>query len=91
MKVIDGRESCVRTLHAESNALDQAGGDAYGCSLYTTAYPCFECAKRIVNAGIRRVAYGEFYESRLTGLVADFFEAADVSLWLEKIEVTDGK
>jgi dCMP deaminase len=55
---------CVASLHAESNALDFAGRFALGCSIYVTASPCFDCAKRIINAGIVRVTYDEAYESR---------------------------
>lgn len=55
---------CVRTLHAESNAIDFAGRFAAGCTLFVTVTPCWDCAKRIVNAGITRVCYDEHYESR---------------------------
>lgn len=55
---------CVRTLHAESNALDYAGRFAQGCTLYCTVTPCWDCAKRIVNASINKVVYDEHYESR---------------------------
>jgi len=55
---------CVRTLHAESNAIDFAGRFAARCTLYVTVTPCWDCAKRIVNAGITRVCYDEHYESR---------------------------
>lgn len=55
---------CVRTLHAESNALDFAGRSAQGCDLYVTITPCWDCAKRIVNSSIIRVVYDEHYESR---------------------------
>ena len=78
LKNIDGRESCVRTLHAESNALDDAGRRAEGGMIYVTVTPCFDCAKRIVNAGITRVIWGEYYPSRNTQLVVDFFQQAGV-------------
>lgn len=56
---------CVRTLHAESNALDYAGTRlAQNCTLYVTITPCWDCAKRIIGAGIMRVVYDEHYESR---------------------------
>jgi len=55
---------CVRTLHAESNAIDYAGRLASGCTLFTTVSPCYDCAKRIVNAQIAHVVYDEFYPSR---------------------------
>lgn len=61
-QIVDGH--CVRTLHAESNAIDFAGRAAQGCTLYVTVTPCWDCAKRIINAGILRVVYDEHYNSR---------------------------
>ncbi|RLB55656.1 MAG: deaminase [Deltaproteobacteria bacterium] len=55
---------CVRTIHAESNAIIQAAknGTAIGeAGIYVTASPCWNCFKMIVNAGIQRIAFGEFY------------------------------
>lgn len=80
LAIIDGRESCIRTLHAESNALDYAGRDAEGCTLYVTCIPCHDCAKRIINAGIQRVVYDEYYESRKTSLVEALFNRAGLSI-----------
>lgn len=73
LKTIDGRESCVRTLHAESNAIDFSGSAVRGAKLYTTVIPCYDCAKRIINAGIQHVRYAEYYASRNTELVIDYF------------------
>ena len=66
VRVIDGRESCVRTLHAESNAIDDAGAACRGAWLITTVIPCRLCALRIVQAGFDGVWYHEFYESQGT-------------------------
>jgi dCMP deaminase len=55
---------CVGTIHAEANAILQAARNGVNISsseLYTTASPCWSCFKMIVNAGIRRIYYGEFY------------------------------
>lgn len=55
---------CVRTVHAEANAIIQAARNGVrleGAEIYVTASPCFNCFKLIVNAGIRRILYGEFY------------------------------
>jgi dCMP deaminase len=55
---------CVRTVHAEANALVQAARNGVrtdGASIYVTASPCFACFKLIANAGIVRIAFGEFY------------------------------
>jgi len=81
IRVIDGRESCVRTLHAESNALDRSTSvNLVGDDLYVTVIPCYDCAKRIVNAGIGQVFYAEYYQSRNTDLVKDYFESAGTEL-----------
>lgn len=54
-------------LHAEANAitkLARSGNNSDQATLYVTASPCIECAKLIIQAGIRRVIYAEQY--RLT-------------------------
>ena len=54
-------------LHAEANAitkLARSSNNSDGSTLYVTASPCIECAKLIIQAGIKRVVYGEKY--RLT-------------------------
>ena len=54
-------------LHAEANAitkLARSNNNSDGATIYITASPCIECAKLIIQAGIRRVVYGEQY--RLT-------------------------
>ena len=51
-------------LHAEANAitkLARSSNNSDGSTLYVTATPCIECAKLIIQAGIRRVVYGEPY------------------------------
>lgn len=55
---------CVRTLHAEQNAIIQAalhGVSVNGGTLYVTHQPCLNCAKMIINAGIKRVVYAGDY------------------------------
>jgi dCMP deaminase len=55
---------CVRTVHAEANAIVQAARNGVrtdGAGIYVTASPCFACFKLIANAGIVRVVFGEFY------------------------------
>ena len=54
-------------LHAEANAISKvakSGNSAEGSTLYVTASPCMECAKLIIQSGIRRVVYRDEY--RLT-------------------------
>lgn len=76
LRNVNGRDSCVRTLHAESNAIDHAGQQAKGSTLYCTATPCYECAKRIVNAGVYRLVVKEFYASQNSDLSLDLLKKA---------------
>ena len=51
-------------LHAEANAITKVAKSANNCdgaTLYVTASPCIECSKLIIQAGIKRVVYGEKY------------------------------
>jgi dCMP deaminase len=79
-EIVDGH--CVRSLHAESNAIDFAGRFAMGCSIYVTVTPCYDCAKRIVNVGIVHVLWDEFYQSRYgkSAKVADFLASAGIKV-----------
>lgn len=71
-------------LHAEANAISKvakSGNNSAGATLYVTASPCIECAKLIIQAGIRRVVYRDEY--RLTDGV-DLLRRAGVET--EKID-----
>ena len=51
-------------LHAEANAitkLARSSNNSDRATLYVTAAPCLECSKLIIQAGIKRVVYGEAY------------------------------
>lgn len=64
---------CVRTVHAEMNAIAQAARNGVrieGAILYTTASPCWPCFKMMANAGIKEIVFEEFYREN------SIFEAA---------------
>ena len=67
-------DHCVRTIHAEANAILQAARNGVkidGSSIYITASPCYNCFKLVTNVGIREVFYGELYrDERITELAA---------------------
>jgi dCMP deaminase len=51
-------------LHAEANAITKiarSNNSSEGATLYVTASPCIECAKLIIQAGIKRVVFAEKY------------------------------
>jgi dCMP deaminase len=58
---------CVRTIHAEANAVIQAAKNGVRIdqgSIYVTASPCWGCFKMIANAGLKKIVYGEFYRDQ---------------------------
>ena len=58
---------CVRTVHAEANAIVQAARNGVridGASIYVTASPCWSCFRLIANAGVNKVSFGEFYRDQ---------------------------
>ena len=67
-------------LHAEANAITKvakSGNSSAGATLFVTASPCAECAKLIIQAGIRRVVYRDAY--RLTDGI-DLLERAGIEV-----------
>ncbi len=61
-EMVDGH--CVRTTHAEANAIVQAAKNGVEINLseiFVTASPCYNCFKLIANAGIKTIYYKEFY------------------------------
>jgi dCMP deaminase len=88
----DGKVSkhCIRTAHAEQNAIVQAalhGISTGGATLYAKFEPCFTCAKMIINAGIKRVVCERMYHA--AELTRKFFKDAGVELVILKNEVQD--
>lgn len=76
--MVDGH--CVRTLHAEQNAILQAaqfGVSTQGAEIFTTSSPCLNCAKMIINAGITRVWFQEGYPDEMA---LGFLEEAGVDV-----------
>jgi len=74
-------DHCVRTIHAEANAIIQAalhGVSSKGATCYVTHFPCLNCAKMLINAGVVRIVYGNEYRIDETAL--KFLVAANVEL-----------
>jgi len=76
---------CIRTVHAEANAICQSARNGVrieGATLYVTASPCFNCFKLCASAGIASIVYGEFYRDQR---VFDFALQAGIDLRLFNI------
>ena len=57
---------CVRTIHAEKNAILQCarfGMSTDGASLYVTDFPCLQCTKSLLQAGIKEINYIRNYHN----------------------------
>lgn len=69
MRIPSGqRHEICRGLHAEQNVIIQAaihGINIRGAELYCTTHPCAQCAKMLINCGIRRIWYAEHYPDDL--------------------------
>ena len=68
--------------HAELNAILNSIKDISGCTLYVTLYPCNECAKAIIQSGIKKLVY---HTNKYPD--ADSTKAAELMLRLAHIEV----
>lgn len=80
--LVDGH--CVRTIHAEMNAILQCakfGVQTEGAEIYVTHFPCLPCSKAIIQAGIKTVYYAADY--RNDPYAMDLFKEAKVKV--EKI------
>ena len=61
------RHEICRGIHAEQNAVIQAGAErTHGATMYTTTFPCSICAKIIINARIKRIYYWGAYADPLS-------------------------
>ena len=71
---------CVRTIHAEANAIAQAAKNGVridDSEIYVTGSPCLTCFKLITNSGIKTIYYREFYrDERIT----DYAKQSEVKL-----------
>lgn len=90
----NGKESqhCIRTTHAEQNAIVNAarfGAALNGATLYCHMTPCYVCAKMIINAGIKRVVCNKDYHKGLRS--KEIFQEASVTYELlnDEIETYD--
>lgn len=72
---------CVRTVHAETNALLQCakyGTPTNGADLYVTHFPCLPCTKSIIQAGIKNLYYATDYKNNAYAI--ELLEQAGVNV-----------
>lgn len=62
----EGNTTVPSVLHAEANAITKIArstNSSEGATLYVTLSPCYDCAKLIIQAGIKRIVYSETYRN----------------------------
>lgn len=83
--VIEGH--CVRTIHAEMNALLQCakfGVPTEGAEIYVTHFPCIHCCKALIQSGIKRVYYATDYKNH--PYAVNLFKESGIEV--EKVELS---
>jgi dCMP deaminase len=81
-------------LHAEANAITKvaaSNNNSAGATIYITSSPCIECAKLIIQAGIKRVVFSEKYHTEegvnllnRAGITVDFIEITTTTITQKK-------
>ncbi len=77
--LVDGH--CIRTIHAETNAIIQAalhGVSIKNSTCYVTHFPCINCTKELINAGINRLVYSISY--RIDENAMEFLRIANIEI-----------
>ena len=90
----EGKESshCIRTVHAEQNAIAQAakiGTPLLGSTIYSSMFPCYTCAKIIISAGITRVVAQNDYHASVRS--KEIFKEAGVKFEIVNNEIKEYK
>lgn len=84
--LVDGH--CVRTVHAEANALLQCakfGVPTNETTMYVTHFPCLQCTKQMIQAGITKIVYEHDYRNH--ALAVQLFAESNVTI--EQVSLTD--
>lgn len=80
-------DHCVRTVHAEINALLQCakfGVPTEGAEIYVTHFPCLNCCKSLIQAGLKKVFYAQDYKNHEFAI--DLFQQAGVEVKQVELE-----
>lgn len=77
--LVDGH--CVRTIHAEQNAIIQCAKSSTSCegaTAYVSHFPCLHCTKTLIQSGISRIVY--YYDYRVDQNAMDMLKKANIDI-----------
>ncbi len=83
------RQELCRAVHAEQNVIIQAaklGISLDNATLYITHFPCYTCAKLLINAGIKRIVYEEDYPDEFAKKILE-----EAKITIEKLQLPNDK
>jgi len=83
------RQELCRAVHAEQNVIIQAaklGISLDNATLYITHFPCYTCAKLLINAGIKRIVYEEDYPDEFAKRILE-----EAKITTEKLQLPNDK
>lgn len=63
--IVDGH--CIRTLHAEVNAIMHSTGDLDGATAYVLGTPCIDCVKKLLTKKVKRILFTRDYDNQARG------------------------
>ncbi|MDD3399693.1 MAG: deaminase [Candidatus Paceibacterota bacterium] len=74
--MVDGH--CIRTLHAEVNAILHSTADLEGATAYVLGTPCIDCVKKLISKSVKRILFTRDYDNKARG-GEHIFELAEIS------------
>ena len=63
--MVDGH--CLRTLHAETNAIMHSSGDLEGATAYVLGTPCIDCVKKLLAKKVKKILFTRNYDNKDRG------------------------
>lgn len=78
---------CIRTLHAEVNAILHSAGNLEGATAYVIGTPCVDCTKKLLSKGIKKILYTREYDNKSRGGQYIFDLAKSQGAVLERCDI----
>jgi dCMP deaminase len=78
---------CVRTLHAEVNAIMHSVGDLEGATAYVLGTPCIDCVKKLLAKNVKKIYFTRDYDNQARGGEYVFQLVKDAGAEMKKVDI----
>jgi len=78
---------CLRTLHAEVNAILHSVGDLEGATVYSLGTPCIDCVKKLLSKKVKRIVFATVYDNKDRGGEYIFELAKTSGVELQRVKI----